>query len=370
MPSSLYLYFGNDEYAVSEAARKTLDACVPPDQRATQLDIIDGAVDSADSAEACIRACIAGLQSMGLFATERTLWLKGASFLADNRTGRAERVQSALTDLTDRLKAGLPSGITLLITAPAVDKRRAFYKACQKGGEVQGFEIPERSYQAAREAGGRLQALAQRAGVRLSPAAQQVFLDRVGYESRRMASELEKLALFVEAGKPATEADVATICCRSRETEAWDLADAFGNRDLPETLRVLRRLLFERQSPIGLLIGLENRIRELLVYREGIDQRWLTRSHGARGDGATWGAVPASAETLFSEHMTRDPRAIHPFRVGILAGQAARFSKRELHSSLSLAIAAHERMVSSREPPESIIERFVTRALKPVRVGG
>ena len=39
-----------------------------------------------------------------------------------------------------------------------------------------------------------------------------------------------------------------------------------GNRDLPGTFEVLRQLLFQGENEVGLIISLENRFRDLLLY--------------------------------------------------------------------------------------------------------
>ncbi len=360
MSKSLYLIYGNDEYLVTAKTRTTIDSLVPKAEQAVRLDVLDGAVDTVDAAVACIRACLAALQSMGLFSSQRTVWLRDALFIGDTRAGRSDNVLAAMGRLTDVIKAGLPDGVSLVISAPTVDKRRSFFKACKAVGELHEFTVAEKGYQQERQAGERLAQLVTKSGLTMASDVQTAFLGCTGADTRQIVNEFEKLRVYVGDRTRVTKADVLAVCSTTRETAAWDLADAFGQRNLSDALGVLRRLLFQRENPIGLLIGLESRIRDLLVYREGLERRWIETGAGGR---AAWSNLEPEVEVIFSEHMGRDPRATHPYRVGVLAGQAQRFTKRQLHECLKLAVDAHESLVSSRVAPEATLERFLVRAM-------
>jgi DNA polymerase III delta subunit len=134
----LYLISGDDEYLLTEKAH-----AIVKQNADAQLERIDGAVDKVDPAVGVIRQCLSSINSLGLFSEQRLIWLENALFLGDNRASQSTAVQDELSRLTDKIKAGLPDDVTLLITAPSVDKRRAFYKACKAAGELHEFKIPD-----------------------------------------------------------------------------------------------------------------------------------------------------------------------------------------------------------------------------------
>jgi len=366
--SSLYLIYGSDEYLVSAKAKTIVSELVPEEERTLKLETVDGVADNADSAVAAITQVITGLQSLGLFGDEKVVWLQDASFLADTRVGKTAVVQEHVARLVELIKAGLPPGQTLVITAKGVDKRRAFFKACKAAGELHEFAIPEKSYQADRLAAERLDQLLSKRGLEMSSRAKVAFLEKVGTDTRQLVNEVDKLALFMGASKRVDVEQVLAIVSSSREALAWDLADAFGKRDLSRALSVLRQLVFQKENVIGLVIGLENRVRELLIYREALENGWLmNKSGGGRRPTLAWADVPPEAEVAFSEQMGRDPRKIHPFRVSLLADQARKFSRKRLMYCLRQVTEAHAKLVSSRVPQAMTLEFLLIRMLATAR---
>ena len=362
--TSVYLIYGDDEYLVTTKAKEIVGKLVPDSDKMLGLDVVDGAAQVVDAAVTAVNQCISALQSMGLFSEDKVVWLKGVNFLVDNRTGKSQAVKDHIARLTDLIKSGLPPGQVLVISAEKVDKRKAFYKACKKFGELHEFSVPEKSYQADRVAGDRLNSILADAGLQMNSAVKQLFLAKVGNDTRQLVNEVEKLAVYIGEPGRVTIEQVQAIVSSSRDAIAWDLADAFGNRELQRALSVLKQLVFQKENIIGIVMGLENRIRELIVYREAIERGWLvTKSGGYGGGSLAWGEVGPDFDMVFGEYMERDPRKIHPFRVSILAGQARKFSRKRLHHCLKEVTKAHAKLVSSRVPQEMTLELLLIRML-------
>ena len=218
--SSLYLIYGSDEYLVSAKAKQIVSALVPEEERTFKLEAVDGAADTADAAATAITQVLAGLRSLGLFGDEKVIWLQAASFFADNRVGKAALVQENVAQLVDLIKAGLPPGQVLVITASGVDKRRAFFKACKAAGELHEFSVPEKSYQADRLASERLDQLLAKRGLEMSSRAKVAFLEKVGTDTRQLVNEVEKLAIFMGESKRVDVDQVLAISSSSREALA------------------------------------------------------------------------------------------------------------------------------------------------------
>lgn len=361
MACALHLIFGDDEYLVASEARSLVDSLVPPDRQAFGLEIVDGHAESSDEAVAAVQHCLEALQTIGLFGGEKVTWLRGVRFFGDSQASRTQAVREAVARLTQVIRGGLVTGQTLVITASSVDKRLALYKACQEVGQVREFAIPDKAYMAERQAETRLRECLSKAGLRMAEDTRQAFLSRVGFDTRQMVNEIEKLVTYLGEEKSVEASDIEAVTCPTREALAWDLADAVGNRNAGRALTLLRRLLAQKESPIGLISVLESRIRDLRVYREALDQGWV-RMSGPRVR-AEWGEVPPGVDAAFAAVPGKDMRAAHPVRAGHLAAQARQFSPRELRLFEDLLIRTHLQMVSSGTPQPLLLEMLLLRML-------
>ena len=363
MGVGVYLIFGQDEFLVAQNARELLDELVPAEERTLGLEIIEGAADTVEAAVSAAMRCMQALETVGFFDRRKVVWFREVSFLTDTVVGRSDLVKEKVNELGALIKRGLMAGQTLVVTAGKVDKRYAFYKACKEAGELREFAVPDKPYKVEREARGRIREMLGKAGLKMGAAALEAFVARVGTDTRQIANEIEKLSVYVGDRRDVTLEDIEAVTTSSREALAWDLADAFGRRELGRALAVLRRLLFQKESPIGLLVVLGNRIRELMLYREALDNGWLTvRGQGERVQ-AGWGEVPAEVDRILSEELGRDPRATHPYRTALLARQAGGFTSEELLACQQSVMDAHEEAVSSRLDSGVIIELLLCRLL-------
>lgn len=363
MASPVHLIFGNDEYVVSTLAREFVRKLVPPEDEALGLEIIDGSAATVDEARLALGKCIEAVSTLGFFGNQKVIWFRDVSFLHDNNIGKSQSVKELVNALAALIQQGLSTGQILVVSSPKVDKRYAFYKACQGKGTVEEHSVSEKAHLAEREAAGRLRGMLKKAGLSMNADTQQFFLARVGTDTRQMLNEVRKIAIYVGDRREIGSADVATITCRSREAAAWDLADAVGNGDLPNALRIVRQLLFQKESPIRLIMGVQGRIRELMIYRDALDRGWITEAGGGRRQSLQWGPVPDEVETMFSEVLLRDPRKTHPYRVGLLAAQARRFTVDQLSDFYDQSVAAHETLVSTSLAPQLVIELLLLRLL-------
>jgi len=372
MAGKVFLIYGSDEYLVTAKAKQVIGGVLSPEMQETSLDLIDASMGSADEIARSIHRCVDNLRTCGLFSSEKVVWLQDANFLGDKKIGKADAVVAASATLTDCVKKGLPPGHFLVVTAKEIDGRRAFCKCCKDVGELHEFTVSDKSYVAEKQAGTRVDQLLKRAGLRMGQEVRSLFIERVGFDTRQIVGEIEKLVLYVGQRKTIAKEDIMAVTSATREAIAWDLADAFGARDLKRALSVGRQLLFQKESPMRLIMGLESRIKDLLVYREGLDCGWLVSCQGDGGRPAfKWVDLPEDIEEQFLAAYTKDPRKMHWFRVNILAGQARNFSLAQLKKCMAIIVEAHEKLVSSSVPPEMILEFAMAKMLSVrSRTGG
>lgn len=102
-------------------------------------------------------------------------------------------------------------------------------------------------------------------GKTISQGAKRLLKDRVGEAMRQLASELEKLALFVGERSSIEEADVDLLVAPLREEEYYELGNALGEGDARRTLKILHDELARGKHPLLLLGGLTSAVRRLAV---------------------------------------------------------------------------------------------------------
>lgn len=358
------LIHGTDEYLVSHHARKAVDALCPENEQALGLETVNGEVKTIDEAVTALKTCIGALRTVGLFGGQKTVWFRDVSIFKDKVIGKNETVKNLLNTLSDEIKKGLPEGHHLVISAPGIDRRSAFFKACEAGGDVEAYDLPEQDYKKKPMIRDRAQALFSQAKCRIGAAALDLFLEKVGTDTRQLVMEVEKLILYIGDRKEITTEDVKAITSSSAEAVAWDFTDALGERRLDEALRILRQLIFQGESPVGIMFAIESLYQNLMQYRAYIDQSWLKFGSGYGANAVQWGSDP-EMEKMFSQ-LPSDPRGIHWFRTSKLAQQAKKYSAEELRVCQKRLLETHEQLVSSGIPQELILEMLVIKLIAKV----
>ncbi|HMP76804.1 MAG TPA: DNA polymerase III subunit delta [Kiritimatiellia bacterium] len=353
----VWLFWGQDEFFISRQARALVDRLCPPDQQALGLETIEGRADK--SSEVAIRAlqrCRSGVATMGFFGASKTVWLRDADFFNEGFVGRQVAVKAEVAKLVEELKRGLPPGQRLVISAAKVDKRSAFYKTCLSTGEVQELSAPEKPSERERYFRDVVQDLLKEVGLRAEGGAAEFLLAKVGTDTRQLFKEIEKLSIYAGARKTITEEDVRLIVSSTRESAGWDLADAMGDRDLSRTLETLRQLLFQGEKEFLLIMGLQSRIRELLIYRTCLDQRWIRVSGSAPWLKAEWQGAGDAESLLESLPEKLHPAKVNPWRAGRLGAQARHYTRAELVRAQGILLATHEAMIHTSTPSDLLLE--------------
>ncbi len=368
----VYLVHGSDDYLVAVKAQALVNSFPLVAQSPWALEVFDGRVTTVAEAVHILRACREAVQTMGLFQQGKVVWLKEAALLAHESVARSSQVRNALEAFLDSLRHGVPEGTTLVVSGPRLDPRHPLHKLCLEIGEVHDTGGADKRFQAEREARNELRRMLRQTGITMSPEAFEVFWEAVGPCPRLLANELDKLKTYLGERREATREDIEAVTTSSREHDAWQLADALGTRNLPRAVAVLRQLLFRegRNAEIGLLMALEARLRELLVYREALDRGWFDattadpyRSRDTKGHKG-WLSIPEDIRGILAECLPRNPLETHPYRATLLARQAQRFSLAELRRGHRSVVEVMEQYVSGEASGPAALEILLIRVLE------
>ena len=360
--ANIYAVVGSDEAGVKRAAGDLATKLTPAEAGDFGLEVIDGAADNAEQAATRIRSTIEALQTLPFFGGAKLVWLKSANFLGDTVIGRAAGVQSALEELTDLINADLGPGVVLLISAIDVDKRRSFYKSLARRAELQAIDRLDATRSGwEEEATEIVRNRAQKRKLEFDDDALDLFVLLTGGDTRQIENELDKIDIFLGEERRVKVDQVRELVPLSRAGVIFELGNALAARDLDLALTLVRRLLDQGESAIGiLLVAIVPTIRNLLLTKDLMERHRLASPHAPFQFISTLNRLPAEA----TEHLPRKKDgSINAYALGIAAQHAHRFETKQLIKGMQACLEANLQLVTSQLDHELILTEVVVKLL-------
>jgi len=353
---------GSDEAEVKRVARECADQMTPAGGGDFDREVIDGAVQYVDDAAAAIHSTVQALLTYPFFGG-KLVWLKSASFLADDPMGRSQTVLDALEKLTATLEAGLPEGIRFLMSAVGVDKRRSFYKGLPKLAKVDVFDKVDASKSGWEEEASALAVgAARQRGLQLGGEALELFTLSTGGDRRIVENELDKIDLYLGAERRDVDiSDVRKLVSLSRAGIVFELGNALAARDLNRALALLDQLLFQGENVMGILIvAIIPTVRNLLVVKDLMVRHRLSKPAQPFFFGKTLDRLPPAAVA----HLPRKKDGtVNAYSLGIAAMHAHQFDIQELLEGLQACLEANVRLVTSSLEPKVVLSQLLVRLI-------
>jgi len=360
--ATIYAVVGSDEAEVKRVAAELAAKVTPPEAGDFGLEIIDGVAENADQAAARIRSTIEALETLPFFGSSKVVWLKSANFLGDTPISRAGSVQSALEELSDLIENGLGSDVTFLISATGVDKRRAFYRSLVKRAELQVFDRLDSSRSGwEEEATEIVRGRAKKRKLQFDEDALDLFVLLTGGDTRQIENELDKIDIFLDGERRVKVDQVRELVPLSRAGVIFELSGALAARDLELALTLVRRLLDQGESAIGiLLVAILPTIRNLLLAKDLMEHHRLTRPHSPFQFISAINRLPADA----TDHLPRKKDgSINAYALGIAAQHAHRFEIKQLIEGMQACLGANLQLVTTQLDHELILTEVVVKLL-------
>lgn len=360
---NIWAILGTDDLKVKEAAQLLTKKLVDPENADFGLEVIEGAADNVEHALRLIRNTLEALQTVPFFGGDKVVWLKGATFLTDTVVGRSERTLEALEELGSVLQHGLPPDIKFILTATDVDKRRGFFNTLKKVAQLEMYDVIDTSQKGWEELV--MQLVEDRArewNMEFEQEALMLFVMLAGEHTRQIDNELEKLDLFVGKGRAITPEDVRQIVAQTRQGIVWELGNAMAVRDLPRALNVLRLLLEQGESAIGVLLAAAvPRIRSLSQARE------LAENYGVKLTSSYPQYIKLlerlPEEILESIPKKKDGSGVNAYPLYMAAQEMGHYTAAELRAALEECLNANRRLVTSSLDPDVILSQLLIRIL-------
>jgi DNA polymerase-3 subunit delta len=364
------LVCGEDDFGVKERARQMFRQW-SEEIGGMDHEIIDASVNHSGEALAVLAKLRAALQTLPFFGSGKVIWLQSCNFLGEERAAEAEAVTENLSDLARELKDFSWQNVRLLVSAGKVDKRKTFYKALEKIGTVEilaGWSAEDRDW--AEQAEGFASRALRELGKEISGEALARLVANTGPNPRTLRNEIEKLFLYCGSRPRIEKSDVEAIVTRNKQARAFALGDALGDRNLPRLLRCLDEELWEvrrdsQHSEIGLLYGLINKVRVLIMVTEMLAQKWLRPETDFSRFKTQLARIPPEA---LPEDKKFNPLAINPYVLFKALGQASNYTQAELITAMGLLLECNRQLISRSLDPALVMQQALVRILS--RPGG
>lgn len=309
----VYFLSGEDEFSKEEALQKLLDAAVEPGTEAFSLDILTGGETDATT--------ILTLASMlPMLSTRRVVVVKDF-----------QRLAQAEKEAVVRYAAHPNPTTCLVLSTPKVDLKTKLYETLRRVATSVDF---------ASIYADKLPSWIQRRATRLKKSitaeACQTLQGIVGSDLRELASELEKLAVYVGTRRTIEPTDVEAVIGPSRVGTGFDLAQAVGDKNLVKANRALSHALDVGETPYGMIAIL---VRHLTIL-------WKIRlmSQMKRSEEEIKGALKLGrAGWYFPEY----------------AAQAKRLSRGDLRGGFESLLRADLALKTSTRPPRLVMEALL-----------
>jgi DNA polymerase-3 subunit delta len=332
-----YVLAGDEVFLLDRCRAAVLKAFVPADLR-------DFCLSDLDLSSTSIFEVLDSAQTPSLMApfqvifvrNVRQLYTRGAKkdeFAALARYFQSPNPQALLLFVADFLR--IPSDARRM----ELDDKNRYERLTETLGEHCG--IVELARVSEEDAMRWAVATAQEAGARLEPDAARELVDALGADMMLVASELEKLLLYVTGRGKITLGDVETMVLSAKQRTLYELTDAISARDRVRALALLQGLLNSSEAgedaAIGHLYMLARTFRQMLVILE----------KNVRDSRAIWQALWQGFR-------------MPPFAADDLIRQARRYkSRRELTRALRLVARADLELRSSPPDKRLVLERLV-----------
>ncbi len=264
---NLYVIIGEDDFLVSETAKKLIGDAGPA------LEVIDSR--GASNEELQLKDLVAADASFStppFLDPVKVTWWRNVGFLpSGGKGGPGETVKIALEKFARKLAANpLPENQKFILSAPKLLQTSIFAKTLKSVAEFAVFSTGKPWEQAA-AAAARVLDLAADAGLSFAPGAVELFVQRVGADTRSLMSEIKKLRDWLGTERRAiTASDIAEVTSQGVgvEPSLWAVTDALGARDFAKVVEAVKP--FEGQDGFGVMATtvIEKFFRQLLALKD------------------------------------------------------------------------------------------------------
>ncbi len=353
---AIYAVLGSDEGRVVEEALALFEKLKPEGGDEFANDVVEGVADDSEHAFRISAQVVEAIQTVGFFGGAKVVWLKGATFLGDDRTGGAERAKLGVENLLECLKAGVPEEVEVVISASLIDKRRAFYKWLQKNAEVKVYDKVDVSKEGWEdEVAVLVSRRAKELKLEFEDEALDLFVQLAGEDTRQIGSELTKLSLYLGEGGQVSVEIVRVMIPPSRKGVIWEISRAIERGEASRAVGLIDAQLNKGENAIGLMrAAIVPTVRNLFYARLALD---------AGASGGNYGSFQRALEGLSPEKRAVFPKkkdgGINAWGLFSAVGKVGKRNVEQLRRALDCTLKADKSLVTTGLDHRLVLHRLV-----------
>lgn len=260
-PAAAYLFVGPEHYQLSVCKRALAERVLGAADRESGL-------VRFDLAETTLATVLDDARSLSLFASNRLIWISGAEAVLPR--GRAAAEENSSSGILERYLRQPTPGTVLVFESSRYDfegddrakleRVEKFYAAIPDVVEFRPY-TPEAARQFVEDQ-------ARGAGLRIGLSEIGLLVESLAADAGRIATEIEKLRLYVGTGRKVTAEDIANLVPSAQASNIFTLASSLGRGDRKRSLDSLDTLLREGEYLPLALTFLATQFRLAMVARE------------------------------------------------------------------------------------------------------
>lgn len=317
---TFYLFHGNDDIAIDEAVERL---------RAGMGEFGEMNTSEVDGETASISEIINDVSSYPFLSEKRLVIVKGI-VAHITRKGAGETGKRAVEQLVTEA-AALPEHARLvLVERELLDDKNKVLSGVSSlpNAFIRAFTVPQ-------DLPAWIQKRAAQYNAEFEPRAAEALAGLIGGDLRRLDNEIAKLADFALPRALVTEDDVAAVTPYVAEANIFQMVDAMSTGDAKTALRLLHRLLQNKDNTVFSVYGMIQRQFRLLI---------LAREHLDNGGGGGLASV----------------LGVRPFAAESFARQARTFTMADLEAIYHKLLDTDIAMKTGEMPPELAVDLLIT----------
>lgn len=241
--SPVYLFFGEEDFLIEQLIDLLIAQALDVSTKGFNLDVIDGG--EVDTKQIILIACAYPMMS------ERRIVVVWDFDKLNDKEAILKYIEKPLET----------TSLVLICTKP--DFRLKVYKALEQSATLVGCsqlyedKIPDWIMQRV----GKL-------GKSITLEAAQLLLFHVGRALREIQNELDKLSIYVGKKNVIDIDDVSAVVGVSKQFNIFELQNAIGKQNLPDSFEILERMLEAGEKPTSIIIMLAKYFQKLWLIQE------------------------------------------------------------------------------------------------------
>ncbi|MDO4411027.1 MAG: DNA polymerase III subunit delta [Akkermansia sp.] len=349
--STVHLIFGSDDGLVSEKSSLLFGKLTEGTDEFSH-EIIEGNVADSEIAEQTIHQTIEALCTLPFFGGLKVVWLKNCTFLDDSIIAKSASVIKALESLQTLLEKGLGEQVKLLISATGYDKRRSFNKFLISLAQCQEYNTPDITKDGWEESlKPIIRQLCDERGLSFEASALELFIHRVSESTRQIASDIEKLDIYLgQERRQITIEDVEIMVPLTRSGVIFEISRALESKNIATAIKLIDFQLERGENAIAIM-----RATFIPTIRNLLTARMLIEEFGLKVLPKQISNLPPSALGLIPLKKDGTPNIYPLFNAMKHAGK---YNTKQLKKSLRECLRADRALVSSSLNPRLILHQL------------